>query len=122
MDERRREERKKLMAFTPVRDAHKGTILGYLGDLTLQGAMVICTHALEPGTRLTLSIEFPGELDGIAAQQMTIPVQSARCVPDEGPDSFKVGFVFAEITPEHTKMIQALLERYHFRHQLEAAE
>ena len=117
MDERRKETRKKLMAFTPVYDLHRGAILGYLGDLTMQGAMVIGEHPIDIDSRLTLVIQFPGELEGIAVQRMTIPARVARCVPDEGPQSHKIGFEFTEMDPEHAKMIQALLDRYHFRHQ-----
>jgi len=122
MDDRRKEDRKKMMAFTPVYDAHHRTILGYLGDLTMKGTMVISTHALETGTRMTLAIEFPGDLEGVAVHAMIMPAQVARCVPDESPDSFKIGFEFLNIDPEHAKMIQALLDRYHFRHQMDMAE
>jgi len=117
MEDRRKETRKKLMAFTLVYDSNRGGILGYLGDLTLQGAMVIGEHSLEKDSRLILAIEFPGELDGIAAQRMTIPARVARCVPEDGSHSFMIGFEFTEVSPEHAKMIQALLDRYHFRHQ-----
>ncbi len=120
MDNRRKEERKKLMAFTLVRDARQGAILGYLGDLTLQGAMIIGEHVLETGMELTLSIDLPGELEGIVARKMTIPARVARCIPDETPGSIKVGVEFTEITPENKRLIQALLERYHFRDPLEA--
>lgn len=122
MDDRRKETRKKLMAFTLVHDAQHGTLLGYLGDLTMQGMMVIGEHALEKGTHLTLAIEFPGELDGVATRRMTIPAHVARCVPDEAPNSFMIGFEFMDISPEHAKMIKALLERYHFRHQMDTVE
>jgi hypothetical protein len=117
MEDRRKERRKKMMAFTLVHDSQRGTVLGYLGDLTMQGAMVIGEHALENDSRITLAIQFPGELDGIAAQRMTIPARVARCIPDEGPQSFMIGFEFTEMDPEHAKMVQALLDRYHFRHQ-----
>ena len=117
MEDRRKERRKKLMAFTPVYDSLHKTVVGYLGDLTMQGAMVVGEHPLAAGSRLTLAIEFPGELDGIAAHRMTLPARVARCVPDEAPHSYLIGFEFTEVDPEHAKMIQALLDRYHFRHQ-----
>jgi c-di-GMP-binding flagellar brake protein YcgR len=119
MSEQRREERKKVMAFVPVHHIRTGTILGYLNDLTLQGAMVIGNHALEKDTRITLGIEFPGELEGTDVRRMVIPARVARCEPDEAPGSYKLGFEFVDLNEEQNRLIQALLDRYHFRHQMQ---
>src|SRR5512137_2114570 len=120
MSEQRREERKKMMAFVPVYHIRTGTILGYLNDLTLQGAMVIGSHTLEKDSRITLGVEFPGELEGTDVRRMVLPARVARCVPDEAPGSYQLGFEFIELNPEQSRLIQALLERYHFRHKREA--
>lgn len=118
MSERRKETRKKLMAFTPVYDLEKKKLLGYLGDLTLQGAMVIGAKSLEVDKQMILDIEFQDELPGIKSKHMTIPARVARCNRDESPNSFKIGFEFKNIETEHKQIIQALLERYHFRHKM----
>jgi hypothetical protein len=120
MDNRRKEMRKKVMAFTLVRDAERGSLLGYLGDLTLQGAKVIGEKPLELHSRVTLSVDLPDDLPGISARQMTIAALVAHCVKDEeGPREFDLGFEFAGINPEQTRVIQAILERYHFRYEPE---
>jgi len=49
MQERRKEPRKPLMAYSQVFDLYGGRLLGYLGDLTMKGAMVI-------GDRMCLKI------------------------------------------------------------------
>ena len=118
MSERRHELRKKLMAFTPVYQANHEELLGYLGNLTLQGAMLVSENPLEVDRRLTLLIEFPGDTQ----QHMTIPAHVVRCVPDESPRCFLVGCEFSEVTPVQAGLIQALLERYHFRHQIEPGD
>ena len=115
MSERRKESRKKLMAFTPVYQAGRGRLLGYLGNLTLQGAMLVSENPIETNTFLTLSIEFPAD----SSQHLIIPVHVMHCDPDESPHSFLIGCAFTEVTPGHAQLIQALLERYHFRHQIE---
>ena len=119
MTERRKEDRKKMMAFTPVYDLDRGSLLGYLGNLTLQGAMVIGEKILEVDKQVTLAIEFPGDLPEITASRMVIPARVVRCDRGEYPRSYKIGFEFIDIKPEHTKIIIALLERYHFRHKLD---
>ncbi len=118
MDERRQEERKKVMAFTPVADAGSGRLLGYLADLTLRGAMVIGEKHLEENSEVKLSIQFPSRLEGIPAGSMHIPARVARCTPDESPGSFRLGFEFTSVNDENKRIIEALLERYHFRHQM----
>jgi PilZ domain len=118
MGERRKETRRKLMAFTPVYDLEGRNLLGYLGDLTLKGAMVIGVKPLEVDRQIILDIEFQDELPGIMTKHMTISARVARCDRDESPNSFKIGFEFKDIQPEHVQIIQALLERYHFRHKM----
>jgi hypothetical protein len=122
MSERRKETRKKLMAFTPVYNLPQRRVLGYLHDLTLQGAMVICNRPDEVNRQETLLIEFPDELTNMLVSHMTLHARVARCVQDEeDPHSFLVGFEFVGLTPENEKTILALLERYHFRDQLDEA-
>ncbi len=114
--ERRKEPRKKLMAFTPVHDQDKGTLLGYIRDLTLQGVLVIGEKTLDVDTQTTLVMELPGGLPGIVATRMTISARVARCVKDESPQTYRIGFEFTDVKPEQTEILQALLERYHFRY------
>ena len=117
MDEKRRETRKKVMAFTPVYTFDRRTLLGYLGDLTLQGAMVVGKKALPVDTLLKLSIELPGDLPGISEKHMAISARVAHCLLDEeNHQDYHIGFAFTEIDQEQEKIIQAILERYHFRH------
>ena len=116
--DRRKESRKVVMAFTPVYDLKKGRILGYLRDLTLQGAQVNGEKTLEVDTETTLKIELPGELPGIAAKHLILSARVARCIEDESPGSYKIGFEFMDIQPDQTQIIEALLNRYHFRHKI----
>ena len=118
MSERRTESRKKVMAFTPVHDLDRKILLGYLGDLTMKGAMVIGAKPQEENKQTTLKIEFQDELPGISSRRMTIPARVVRCNRDESPNSYKIGFEFTDVQPEHTQIIEALLERYHFRHKM----
>lgn len=118
MGERRKEERKKVMAFTPVYDFRQGVLLGYLADLTMQGAMVIGGKCLQVDDQVMLNIEIPGDLPNISVKNMTIKARVARCVPDDSPTSFRIGLEFLEVETEKAEIIQAFLDRYHFRHQV----
>jgi len=119
MDNRRKEPRKKVMAFTPVYRLEPGkteTLLGFLGDLTLQGALVIGQKTMEEGQAVTLGIEFPASLPGIAETRLTIGAKVARCVHEEGSLDFRLGFEFVIPDFEQAAIIEALIERYHYRH------
>lgn len=118
MVERRTETRKKLMAFTTVRERRQGALLGYLGNLTSHGLLVIGEKPLELDAHITLEIEFPDELPETSTRRIVIDARVARCVPDqENPREFNIGFEFINIESEHIQILQSLLERYHFRYQ-----
>lgn len=118
MVDRRTEVRRKLAAFTTVRDKRQGVLLGYLGNLTSHGLLVIGEKPLAVNARMTLEIEFPDELPGTPARCMTIEARVARCVPDqESPREFNIGFEFLAVDEKNAQIIQSLLERYSFRYQ-----
>jgi hypothetical protein len=118
MDERRKEPRRKLMAFTPVYDLHPRSLLGYLGDLTMRGALVIGEKLITINKETTLEIDFPSGLPDIKVLPVIIPVRYAWCHQDESPNYFSIGVEFIEVTPAQAELFQQILERYHFRHVL----
>jgi hypothetical protein len=122
MDNRRKENRKKVMTFTLVYD-DSGKLLGYLGNLTEQGAMVIGEKAHEVNTPIRLSIQFREELPGGLARDLKVDSRVARCVADqENPREFNIGLEFTQIDSEQAKIIEAILDRYHFRYRSWAKE
>ena len=114
MDERRKEQRKTLMAYTQVFDLYGGSLIGYLADLNLRGAMAIGTKKLSDKLEFTLAIELP-DLPDITASRITLPVRLAWCKPDISPEYFNFGFEFREVTEAQKKVIQAIIENYEFR-------
>ena len=114
MQERRKEQRKNLMAYTQVFDLNGGHLLGYLGDLNLHGVMVIGDKPLAENTELTLAIELP-ELPNINTSRITIPARVAWCQQDISPEYFNVGFEFKEVTDNQKMVIEAIMANYEFR-------
>lgn len=122
MDNRRKEPRRRLTAFTPVYDLHPRILLGYLGDLNLLGALVVGTNLVTINKETSLEIRFPGELSQITVLPVFIPARIAWCRPDDNPKYFNIGIEFTEVTPEHKYIFERILERYHFRHALSDAD
>jgi len=114
MQERRKEPRKPLMAYTQVFDLYGGRLLGYLGDITLMGAMVIGDRPNDTGQLVTLAVELP-ELPDIKSSRIVIPSRTAWCEQDISPNFFNVGFEFLEINPDQAEIIKAIVKRYEFR-------
>ena len=122
MSDRRRETRRRLVAFAPVYDLHPRILLGYLGDLTLRGALVIGTKLTTINKETTVEINFPSELPEQPVRSVKIPARIAWCRMDESPQYYNIGIEFTEVTSEHEELFQQILERYHFRHALSDAD
>ena len=116
MQDRRKLPRKDLMSYSQVFDLGQGRLIGYLGDLTLIGAMVIGDEPLAEGEKLTISIQLP-ELPKISATRLTLPVRVVRCQQDLSPEYFNIGLEFEQVTDEQKRIIEAVLENYEFRRQ-----
>lgn len=114
MKERRKQERKTLVAYTQVFDLYGGNLLGYLGDLTASGAMIISERSMKPDTEISLAIELP-ELPDIKTLRMSLNARVAWCQQDISPQYFNIGFEFKEVTAEQKKMIESIIQNYEFR-------
>lgn len=117
MQERRKEPRKNLMAYTQVFDLDDGYLIGHLGDLTLKGSMVISEKTMEENTELTLAIELP-DLPDINGARLALAARVVWCQQDLSPEYFNIGFEFNKVTPEQKKVIQAIIDNYEFRRDL----
>ncbi|HSK89058.1 MAG TPA: PilZ domain-containing protein [Anaerolineales bacterium] len=115
MNEQRKNDRKKLIEFTPVYDCQRNNFLGYLGDLSMQGAMLIGKKPLEAGQQIVLAIGFP-ETPEFPARRAIISARVAWCRQEKNPQYFNTGFEFQNMDQENTTAIQAILVRYRFRY------
>ncbi len=113
MNEKRKNERKKLIAFTPVYDSRQN-ILGYLGDLTVEGTRLIGEKPMEVNTKITLVIDFPATTE-LPARRVTVPARVIWCNQEENRQYFNTGFEFLDISQQNKAIIGAILERYQFR-------
>ncbi len=116
MQERRKLPRKDLMSYSQVFDLYRGKLVGYLGDLTPIGAMVISDEPLKVDEKLTISIQLP-ELPKINAKRLTLPVHTVWCHQDISPEYFNIGMEFEIVNDEQKNIIEAVLENYEFRRQ-----
>jgi len=116
MQERRKQPRKDLMSYSQVFDVREGYLLGYLGDLTNLGAMVISDVALKSDKEMVIQIQLP-ELENFSDETLTVPVRVAWCQQDISPDYYNVGLEFKNLTDKQKRIIESILQNYEFRRQ-----
>jgi hypothetical protein len=116
MQERRKQPRKDLMSYSQVFELYHGKLIGYLGDITFLGAMVIGDEPYQVGTQLNISIQLP-ELAGVTATRMAVPVRIVHCQRDLSPEYYNIGLEFSLITDQQKKIIEAMIDNYEFRRQ-----
>jgi hypothetical protein len=114
MQERRKQPRKNLMAYSQVFDLSEGRFIGYLGDLNQVGAMVIADQPIEVDSKLVISIQLP-ELPNISASRLDLPVRVAWCHKDLSPEFLNIGLEFTLATDEQKAIIEAIMNNYEFR-------
>jgi hypothetical protein len=116
MQERRKQPRKDLMSYSQVYDVREGSLIGYLGDMNLLGAMVISDQKMDVDSELTISIQLP-ELPNSKEETMILPTRVAWCQQDISPEYYNVGLEFKIVTDKQKVIIEAIMEKYEFRRQ-----
>src|SRR5690242_3128223 len=104
MNDKRKEERKNLMAFTPVYGLQPKTLLGYVEDLTIHGAMLIGEKPVETNKLIMVVIEIPGTLPESTTPRLVIPARVAWCRPEKKPNYYDIGLEFSNLKPEEIQM------------------
>ncbi len=117
MSKLRMEKRRKVLTFTPVYDLHAKILLGYIGDLTLKGTLIVSEGPVEINQTLTLAIEFR-ETSETPATRIAIPARVAWCKQEEHQTYYNTGVEFLEMTEENKKVIEVILEKHQFSRKL----
>jgi c-di-GMP-binding flagellar brake protein YcgR len=120
MNKPRKEERKKVITFTPVYDLQENFLLGYLGNLTLTGALLVSEKPIETDRYITLAIEFRETSEIPADARITIPARVVWCELEEHQTYYGTGLEFLEVSGKNKKVIEAMLEKYQFSRKMPA--
>ena len=105
---RRKHERNDLIFFLSVFDRITGDHVGYLGDITPAGAMVLTEEDLVLNTELHLNIETAP--DESAGGFIAINATCVRCVQDENFIFRNCGLQFTLINPDDIGKINNIIE------------
>ena len=117
MSKLRMEKRRKVMTFTPVYDQDAKMLLGYLGDLTLKGALMVSEQPVAIDQTFNLGIEFRTTSE-VPAKGMIIPARVAWCKQEQHRTYYNTGLEFLEMAEKNKKTIEAILKKYQFSREL----
>ncbi len=110
IEERRKQSRRQLRFFTRVIDSHSGRFLGYLANLTLDGAMMISHKPLNTDAILHFQIDLPENYSN--NEQLSLSARAVWSQPDADPDFYRVGLQLLDLSQDETELLGRLLEEY----------
>jgi hypothetical protein len=113
MQERRKYPRKDLLLFAHVYDSKSDKIIGTLLNITLEGAMVLSENKIDANNTMELHIKLPDNF--VQKNELVFTASSRWCGPDINPEFYDVGYQFAGVSEEDSKIIQAIIEKYGFK-------
>jgi hypothetical protein len=117
MEERRKLDRKYLIVYSRVFERNLGKMLGYLGDLSLSGAMIISEQKQTIDSVLPLRFDLP-DMNLFKDNHLDIAARVAHCEPDINPAFYNIGFEFLDVPPEQEAIIEKMMDAYEFRREI----
>ncbi len=109
----RRIERHQLPYFLKVFNRHTDKPMGYLGNVSSTGLMLISQLPLLVGPEFALQIKVPAH-DG-SLQLIDLDAHCMWCREDATPGNFDSGFELVSTPPEYDQLISALHGYFSFR-------
>jgi hypothetical protein len=110
MDERRKLKRQHIMFYSRVFDRQTGAFLGYLGNLTPDGVMIISETELDVQQEFQLRIDLPEDIYDKSILNLT--ARSAWCKRDIDPNFFNIGFSTHNVSTQDVGIIKKIIYDY----------
>lgn len=108
----RRLRRHHLIFYLKVYDVQSGEQLGFLGDITIEGMMVMSKERIEIGQVYEIEVRNQSGL----SQEQTVRchARSVWCQTDVNPEYYATGFQFDSVPPDSEHAIRALIREIGF--------
>ncbi len=113
MHTERRIERHLLPCFLKVYNRFTDQPIGYLGNASEDGLMLISTLPLLVGPDFELQLRIPGQAG--SWQRINLTASCLWCHEDESPGFYDSGFMLLQAPREYDQLVAALLNYFSFR-------
>lgn len=108
----RRLKRHHLIFYLKVIDTSSGEVLGFLGDITTEGMMVMSKQPIESEREFDIEIRNQSGLSN--ARVVQCRARSLWNKSDVNPDYYATGFKLEDVSPESEVAIRALVREIGF--------
>lgn len=108
----RRLRRHHLIFYLKVFDRDSGDQLGFLGDITVEGMMVMSKSPIE--LEQEFEIEIRSQSEGMDTPVVACRARSLWCHTDVNPDYHATGFRFERISAEGENAVRGLIREIGF--------
>lgn len=110
MKEQRKLKRRHIMFYSRVFNRETGNLIGYLGNMTAEGIMIISEYPLEVGIDYLLRMDLP--LDIYSKAMLNLKARSAWCQPDIDPNFYNTGFQLSNTSKDDVAIIERVVGDY----------
>ncbi len=112
-DDRRKFRRRYLMYYSRVFDRENGSVLGYIVDVTPEGAMIISEEPVSAGKVYQFRMDLPEDISERSFVDFT--AESVWCKKDIDPNFYNTGLRISDLSDEDRSLIQNMIQEYGFR-------
>ena len=113
MNERRKQHRRHLIFYLRLLDASQNKLLGYLGDISPEGLLMISEQPYAVGRTLAIRMLLPRPMEGQESIEFKATVR--RCAPDYNPQFYAVGMEVEQLPDDALKILAELLQEMGFK-------
>ena len=110
MTDTRKHPRGHTDGYMVVYDNQTGLPLGRLRNLTVEGAMLICTEHVSTPSTLECRLTLPDVIEGVREFYFTI--EGKWCQENQRAGWYELGCVFVDISPRNKTIINHLIENW----------
>lgn len=110
MKEQRKHERRFILYDARIRDRETGLTLGYLNDLTPEGAALLSDDFVEVGRVYQLTLDIPQSLALNASLNLEATIMWCRA--DSEGRFFEAGMRFSELTNTERTIIEKMIAEF----------
>ena len=116
MDKKPRLKRDNLIVYPRVLSKSDDECIGVLADVNLTGVKLVCENPIDKDTVIEIKIELPRKIGGNEFIEISGTVKWTA--KDINPDYYAIGILFKEISVKNTKLINILIDEYHFENEI----
>lgn len=110
---KRTQKRRPLYYYLPVVNQETAGLIGRVGDITTEGALILTPSQIPVGEQLSIAISLPEDLK-LGAKELCLSATVQWSSPDVNPEITLVGCKFNEVSRRDSRIIDSLLSAIGF--------